>query len=81
VEGKKGIVIDAATSTLEMKGRKITISATNGVDVSGGAGAVNVEAGTALSLKGTSASVNGKAKAELTATGETVVRGAMVRIN
>jgi phage protein D len=81
VEGKRGIVIDAATSNVELKGRKISITATNGVDVSGGAGAVNVEAGTALSLKGTSASVNAKAKAELTAGGETVVRGAMVRIN
>jgi phage protein D len=81
VEGKRGIVIDAASSNLELKGRKISVTATNGVDVSGGAGAVNVEAGTALSLKGTSASVNGKAKAELTAGGETVVRGAMVRIN
>lgn len=81
VEGKRGITLDAATSNIELKGRKISLTATNGVDVSGGAGAVNVEAGTNLSLKGTSASVSAKAKAELTAGGEAVVRGAMVRIN
>jgi phage protein D len=81
VEGKRGIVIDAASSNVEIKGRKITLTATNGVDVAGGSGAVNVEAGTTLSLKGTSVSANGKTKAELTAGGETVVRGAMVRIN
>ena len=37
IEGKNGIIVDAATSNLELKGTKITITATNGVTMTAAA--------------------------------------------
>ncbi|KWX22813.1 VgrG-related protein [Mycolicibacterium wolinskyi] len=81
IEGKKGIVVDAASSDLQLKGKKISITATNGVAVSGGAGAVDVETQVALSLKGTTVKVAAKAAGEFKAGGPTVITGAPVKIN
>ena len=81
IEGKKGIVLDAATSNLELKGKKISITATNGVTVSGGAGAVDVDTQTTLSLKGTAVKVAANAAAEFKAGGPNVITGAPVKIN
>jgi uncharacterized protein involved in type VI secretion and phage assembly len=81
IEGKKGIVVDAATSNLELKGKKISITATNGLTMSGGAGAVDVDTQTALSLKGTTVKVAAKAAAEFKAGGPNVITGAPVKIN
>lgn len=81
VEGKKGIVVDAASSDLQLKGKKISITATNGVAVSGGAGAVDVETQVALSLKGTTVKVAAKAAGEFKAGGPNVITGAPVKIN
>jgi phage protein D len=81
IEGKKGIVIDAATSDLELKGKKISITATNGLTMSGGAGAVDVDTQTSLSLNGTTVKVAAKAAAELKAGGPNVITGTPVKIN
>ena len=81
IEGKKGIVVDAASSDLQLKGKKISITAANGVSVSGGAGAVDVETQVALSLKGTTVKVAAKAAGEFKAGGPTVITGAPVKIN
>ena len=43
IEGK-GIIIDSASSELELKGGQISIKATNGVKVDGGSGAVDGQA-------------------------------------
>ena len=42
IEGSKGIVIDSASSKLELKGSEVTITATSGVKIDGGSGAVNL---------------------------------------
>ena len=81
IEGKKGIVVDAATSNLELKGKKISITATNGVAMSGGAGAVDVDTQKALSLNGTTVKVAAKAAAQFQAGGPNVITGAPVKIN
>ena len=41
IEGKGGIMIDAASSKLELKGSEVSITATSGVKIDGGNGAVN----------------------------------------
>ena len=81
IEGKQGIVIDAATANLELKGKKISITATNGVSMSGGAGAVDVDTQTALSLNGATVKVNAKATGEFKAGGPNIITGAPVKIN
>ena len=81
VEGKNGIVVDAASSDLELKGKKISITATNGVTMSGGAGAVDVDTQTALSLNGTTIKVAAKAAAQFQAGGPNTITGTPVKIN
>lgn len=73
IEGKRGIVIDAASADLHLKGRKIALDASTGVTVSGGSGAVDIETQAALSLKGTTVKV--------AATAANVITGAPVKIN
>lgn len=73
IEGSKGIVIDAGSSDIEMKGKKISITATNGASLSGGTGAVDIDTKTSLSLNGTNVKV--------AATGPNVISGAPVKIN
>ncbi len=81
IEGKRGIVVDAASSDLALKGKKISITATNGVSMSGGAGAVDVDSQTALSLNGTTVKVTAKAAAQFKAGGPNVITGTPVKIN
>jgi uncharacterized protein involved in type VI secretion and phage assembly len=81
VEGKNGIVVDAAASDLELKGKKISITASNGVTMSGGAGAVDIDTRTSLSLNGTTVKVAAKAAAEFKSGGPNVIAGAPVKIN
>jgi hypothetical protein len=56
-----------------MKGKKVSITATNGASLSGGAGAVDIDTKTSLSLNGSTVKV--------TATGPNVISGAPVKIN
>lgn len=73
VEGPKGVVVDAGTGTLELKGKSIELSASAGVKVNGGTGAVSVATSGSLELKGTTAKLEASAMAEL--------KGALVKIN
>jgi phage protein D/phage baseplate assembly protein gpV len=52
VEGTNGVVIDAASSKLELKGGQISIQGSQGVTVDGGSGPVKVSSGSQLDLKG-----------------------------
>jgi uncharacterized protein involved in type VI secretion and phage assembly len=81
IEGKNGIVVDAATSDVELKGKRISITATNGVTMSGGSGPVNVDTQTAVSLNATSVKIAAKTAAEFKAGGPNVITGAPVKIN
>jgi phage protein D len=81
IEGPKGIVVDAGTGKLELKGKEISLTATTGVTVDGGGGAVKVTAGTELALKGTMAKLEGSAQAELKAGAMCTISGALVKIN
>ncbi len=62
IEGSKGIVVDSASSKLELKGGEVSIKATNGVTVDGGGGKVSVQAGSQLQLKGATTSLEGSAR-------------------
>lgn len=73
VEGPKGVVVDAGTGKLELKGQSIELIAKSGVKVDGGAGPVDVATKAALALKGLTAKVEGMTMAEL--------KAALVKIN
>ncbi len=81
IEGAKGIVIDAASAKLELKGGDISLRATNGVSIEGSAGAVSVKAGTELSLRGVNAKLEGSAKADISGGAMCSVSAALVKIN
>jgi phage protein D len=81
VEGKGGVVVDAATAKLELKGGQIALSATSGITVDGGGGAVEVTAGGQLSLKGATATLQGGATTDVKAGGVLTVQGSLVKIN
>ncbi|MGB3185593.1 MAG: VgrG-related protein [Ornithinimicrobium sp.] len=81
IEGSQGVVVDAATSNLELKGGQIAITATQGVSVDGGGGNVSVTAGAQLSLNGTTAKLEGSANTEVKGGAMCSVSAAMVRIN
>jgi uncharacterized protein involved in type VI secretion and phage assembly len=81
VEGKNGIVVDAATANIELKGRKISMTATQGITVAGGTGAVDIDTNAGVSINGTTVKVAAKAAAEFRASGPNVITGAPVKIN
>lgn len=81
VEGTQGVVVDAATSDLQLKGGQIKLSATQGVTIDGGGGAVQVTAGTQLSLKGAMATLEGSAKTDVKGGALCSVSAALVKIN
>jgi uncharacterized protein involved in type VI secretion and phage assembly len=81
IEGKGGIMIDAANSKLEMKGCEVSITATSGVKIDGGNGAVNLTSTGEVGLKGTTAKVEGSASAEVKASGILTLQGSLVKIN
>ncbi len=72
IEGKQGIVIDAANTKLELKGGEITLNATQGVSLT---------AGTELKLKGANASLEGSAKTEIKGGALAQIQAALVKIN
>ena len=81
IEGPKGIVVDAGTGKLELKGQEITLTASTGVSVDGGGGAVKVKAGTQLELTGLTAKLEGSTQTELKAGAICMITGALVKIN
>jgi phage protein D/phage baseplate assembly protein gpV len=81
IEGKGGIVIDAANSKLELKGSEVSIAATTGVKIDGGSGSVDVSTSGPLSLKGTTAKLEGSATTDVKASGVLTIQGTLVKIN
>lgn len=81
VEASQGVTIDAAASTVELKGGDIKLTAQNGVTVDGGAGAVKVTAGSDLSLSGLAAKLEGTTQAEVKGGATCSISAGLVRIN
>jgi phage protein D/phage baseplate assembly protein gpV len=81
VEAKQGVTVDAAASTVELRGGDIKLTGKNGVTIDGGGGAVNVTAGTELSLTGVSAKLEGSAQAEVKGGATCSISAGLVRIN
>jgi len=81
IEGKGGVVIDAANSKLELKGSEVSIAATTGVKIDGGSGSVDVSTSGPLSLKGTTAKLEGSATTDVKASGVLTIQGTLVKIN
>jgi hypothetical protein len=81
IEGKGGIVIDSASAKLELKGSEVAISGTSGVKIDGGSGSVDVSTSGPLSLKGTTAKLEGSASTDVKASGVLTVQGSLVKIN
>ncbi len=81
IEGKGGILIDSAGAKLELKGGEVSIAATSGVKIDGGGGAVDISTSGPLSLKGSTAKLEGSASTEVKASGMLTVQGSLVKIN
>ncbi|NLG22760.1 MAG: VgrG-related protein [Actinomycetales bacterium] len=81
IEGSKGIVVDAATSDLELKGGKVTIAGQNGVDLSSSGGSVSVKAQTQLNLTGLTAKLEGSTQTEVKGGAACTIKAALVQIN
>lgn len=81
IEGPQGVVVDAASAPLELKGGKVTISGSQGVTVDGGGGNVAVKAGAQLDLSGATAKLAGSASTEVKGGASCSISAAMVRIN
>jgi phage protein D/phage baseplate assembly protein gpV len=81
VEAKQGVTVDAASSTVELKGGNIKLTGQNGVTIDGGGGAVKVTAGSELSLTGMSAKLEGSAQAEVKGGATCSISAGLVRIN
>lgn len=81
IEGAQGITLDAKTSELTMKASSIKMDATQGVQLNGGGGAVQVKSNASVAVEGLSVSVKGQTTAELKGGAMTTISGAMVKIN
>lgn len=81
IEGGNGVVVDAASAKLELKGGQVAISGTQGVSVDGGSGNVSVKAGAQLDLKGQTAKLEGSTTTEMKAGANCTISGGLVRIN
>ncbi len=81
VEAGKGVTVDAASSTVELKGGDIKLTGKNGVTIDGGAGAVKVTAGSDLSLTGVAAKLEGSAQTEVKGGATCSISAGLVRIN
>jgi len=81
VEAKQGVTVDAASSTVELKGGNIKLTGQNGVTIDGGGGAVKVTAGSELNLTGLSAKLEGSTQAEVKGGATCSISAGLVRIN
>lgn len=80
IKGSKGVTVDAGTGPLELSGKNVTIKSMTDVSVEAKTG-LTLKANAEASLDAAKVTVNAKASAQLTSSGEAVVRGAIVRIN
>jgi phage protein D len=81
VEARQGVTVDAASSTVELKGGDIKLTGKNGVTIDGGTGAVKVTAGSDLSLTGVAAKLEGSAQTEVKGGATCSISAGLVRIN
>lgn len=81
IEGAQGITLDAKTSELTMKASSIKMNATQGVQLDGGTGAVQVKSNGSVAVEGMTVSVKGQTTAELKGSAMTTISGGLVKIN
>jgi uncharacterized protein involved in type VI secretion and phage assembly len=81
VEARQGVTVDAASSTVELKGGDIKLTGKNGVTIDGGTGAVKVTAGSDLSLTGVAAKLEGSTQTEVKGGATCSISAGLVRIN
>ena len=81
IEGTKGITIDAASSDIDLKGNKISLKASNGVNVDGGGGTVEVKTGSSLTLSGATAKLEGSGTTEVKGGSLCTIQAGLVKIN
>jgi uncharacterized protein involved in type VI secretion and phage assembly len=79
VTAKKDVTVETSTGDVSLKGQSVKISATQRLELSGAT--VTVKGTSSVEVKAVSVKVAGDASAELSAGGQTVVKGAIVRIN
>ena len=81
IEGAQGITLDAKSSDLTMKASSIKMNATQGVQVDGGGGSVQVKSNGSVAVEGMTVSVKGQTTAELKGSAMTTISGGLVKIN
>ena len=81
IEGAQGITLDAKTSELTMKASSIKMNATQGVQLDGGGGTVQVKSNGSVAVEGMTVSVKGQTTAELKGSAMTTISGGLVKIN
>ena len=81
VEGGQGVTVDAADSTVELKGGDIKLTGKKGVTIDGGSGDVKVTAGSDLSLTGLAAKLEGSSQTEIKGGATCSISAGLVRIN
>lgn len=79
VTAKKDVSVTTSTGEVTIKGKKVTVEASTGLELKGAT--VKITGRASAELKAPSVKVAGDATAELTAGATTTVRGGMVRIN
>lgn len=80
VEGKRGVVIDAAGAKLALTAAEIVLSGKRSVKISGGSGSMTVDT-SGVAADGPSVKVSANATAEFKAGGPAVISGTPVKIN
>jgi phage protein D len=80
VEGKKGVVIDAADAKLELTAGDISIAAKKSVKITGGSGSVDVNT-SGVTASGPAVKMSAATAAEFKSGGPTVITGLPVKIN
>lgn len=81
IKGTQGITIDSSNADLALKGNKISLTANAGVSVDGGGGAVDVKAGSALSLTGATASFEGSGTTEVKGGSLCNIQAGLIKLN
>jgi uncharacterized protein (DUF2345 family) len=79
VTAKKDVSVTTTTGEVTIKGKKVTVEASTGLELKGAT--VKITGSASAELKAPSVKVAGDATAELTAGATTTVLGGMVRIN
>ncbi|MET1088452.1 MAG: VgrG-related protein, partial [Arthrobacter sp.] len=79
ITAKKDVSVTTSTGEVTIKGKKVTVEASTGLELKGAT--VKITGSASAELKAPSVKVAGDATAELTAGATTTVKGGMVRIN